>query len=166
MFDASQRSGRFYARLAPRDTLPPLEVIFPGLSRRLAMSRKLWPWLVLLLLWGGSAFAAETGSLSGTVRSGDGAPLPGVRVMVAGPLLPAGRSATTAADGGFDFQRLPPGTYEVSAALEGMGNAKREAIVALDKDTRLELVLKATLAEAITVSAAAPVIDVKSAEVE
>ena len=131
------------------------------------MSRRLCLVLgLLLLVMGTAAFAAQTGSISGEVRSGDGAPLPGVRVTVAGPLLPAGRSVTTAADGGFDFQRLPPGTYEVNAALEGAGNAKREVIVALDKDTQLELVLKATLEEAITVSAAAPVIDVKSAEVE
>jgi hypothetical protein len=127
--------------------------------------RSLWLGL-LLLLSGTAAFAAQTGSISGTVRSGDGAPLPGVQVTVAGALLPGGRSATTATDGGFDFQRLPPGSYEVSAALEGAGNAKRTAIVALDKDTQLELILKATLEEAITVSAAAPVIDVKSAEVE
>ncbi|MEA2691561.1 MAG: hypothetical protein QOJ16_948 [Acidobacteriota bacterium] len=121
---------------------------------------------LMLLLSGTAAFAAQTGSISGTVHAGDGSPLPGVRVTAAGPLLPAGRSVTTAADGGFDFQRLPPGTYEVSAALEGLATAKREAIVALDRDTQLELVMKATLEEAITVSAAAPVIDVKSAEVE
>jgi carboxypeptidase family protein/TonB-dependent receptor-like protein len=130
------------------------------------ISRKLAFLLGLMLLFAGAAFAAETGSLSGTVRSADGAPLPGVRVTVAGPLLPAGRSGVTGADGTFDFQRLPPGTYQVSAALEGTGTARREAIVALDKDTQLALVLKPTLEEAITVSAAAPVIDLKSAEVE
>jgi len=131
------------------------------------MSRRLSLWLgLMLLLFRGAAFAAETGSVSGTVRSSDGAALPGARVTVAGPLLPAGRSATTGTDGAFDFQRLPPGTYQVSANLEGMGSARREAIVALDSDTRLELVLKATLEEAITVSAAAPIIDVKSAEVQ
>jgi hypothetical protein len=47
-----------------------------------------------------------------------------------------------------------------------MGSTKRGAIVALDRNTQLELSLNASLTEAITVSAAAPIIDAKSAEVE
>jgi hypothetical protein len=66
----------------------------------------------------------------GTVRSADGGALPGARVTISGPLLPAGRSVTAATDGAFGFQRLPPGTYQVNATLEGMGSARREAIVA------------------------------------
>jgi len=122
--------------------------------------------LLVLGLTAITAHAAQTGSISGVVRSGDGAVLPGVTVTVSGEPLPAGRSDITNADGGFNFQRLPPGTYKVVADLSGMGNVQREAIVEVEHDTQLDLVLKASLAEAITVKAVAPVIDVKSAEAQ
>src|SRR4051794_32056137 len=122
--------------------------------------------LPLLSLTAVAAHAAQTGSISGVVRSGDGAVLPGVTVTVSGDALPAGRSDVTNADGGFNFQRLPPGTYKVVADLSGMGNVQREVIVEVERDTQLDLVLKASLEEAITVKAVAPVIDVKSAQVQ
>jgi hypothetical protein len=122
--------------------------------------------LLLLALTAVTAHAAQTGSISGVVRSSDGSVLPGVMVNVSGDPLPAGRSEVTGPDGVFNFQRLPPGTYKVQADLTGMGSAQREAIVSVDKDTQLDLELNASLSEAITVSAAAPVIDVKSAEVQ
>ncbi|HEV7504564.1 MAG TPA: TonB-dependent receptor [Thermoanaerobaculia bacterium] len=114
----------------------------------------------------GAAFAAETGSLSGVVRSADGAGLPGVTVTVKGPYLPAGRTVITESDGAFSFQRLPPGKYDVSAELSGLGNVSRPALVELDKDTQLELSLKPILQGEITVSAAQPTIDVKSTEAQ
>ena len=101
-------------------------------SRRIS-----WLWLLLVPLFAVPVFAAETGSVSGVVRSGDGEALPGVSVRVTGELLPAGRSAVTGPDGTFQFLRLPPGSYQVSAELSGMGTAQREAIVALDKDTQV-----------------------------
>ena len=125
-----------------------------------------WLWLLLVPLLAVPTFAAETGSVSGVVRSGDGEPLPGVSVRVTGELLPAGRSAVTGPDGAFQFLRLPPGSYQVSAELSGMGTAQRDAIVALDKDTQVDLSLSATLTEEITVTTAVPIIDVKSTEAQ
>ena len=87
-------------------------------------------------------------------------------MTVKGPYLPAGRSVITAADGAFSFQRLPPGRYDVSAELEGLGNVSRPALVELEKDTQLELSLKPTVQGEITVTAALPTIDVKSTEAQ
>jgi hypothetical protein len=124
-------------------------------------------WLLVLFLTAGTAFAAETtGSMSGVVRAEDGSPLPGVTVQVSGPALPAGRSQATEDDGAFNFQRLPPGNYQVVADLPGLGNMRREAVVAVDKDTQLDLTLSATMSEEITVQAVVPVIDLKSSEVQ
>lgn len=123
-------------------------------------------WLLVLFLTAGTAFAAETGSISGLVRAEDGSPLPGVTVQVSGPALPAGRSQVTEDDGAFNFQRLPPGNYQVVADLPGMGNMRREAVVAVDKDTQLDLALNPSMSEEITVEAAVPVIDLKSSEVQ
>ncbi|HBL25635.1 MAG TPA: hypothetical protein DD490_02240 [Acidobacteria bacterium] len=131
-------------------------------------------WLPLMLavvcllstLVAAPAFAQETGAISGQVRAEDGSPLPGATVQVTGDALPAGRSEVSGADGHFSFLRLPPGTYQVSAELTDLGTVKREAVVALGKDTRLELVLSPTLAEEITVAAVVPLIDLKSTEVQ
>jgi hypothetical protein len=124
-------------------------------------------WLLVLFLTAGTAFAAETtGSISGVVRAEDGSPLTGVTVQVSGPALPAGRSQATEDDGAFNFQRLPPGNYQVVADLPGLGNMRREAVVAVDKDTQLDLTLSATMSEEITVQAVVPVIDLKSSEVQ
>jgi hypothetical protein len=114
----------------------------------------------------GPAFAQETGSISGVVRAEDGSAMPGVTVRASGPALPTGQSEVTDADGVFNFQRLPLGTYEVVAELTGLGTVQREAVVALGKDTQLDLVLSASMSEEITVAAVVPVIDLKSAEVQ
>lgn len=124
-------------------------------------------WLCVLLLMAGAAFAAQTGSISGTVQAADGSPVPGVLVTASGPLLPAGRTTTTDENGFFSILRLPPGEYTVTADLEGMGQARREAIVGVDQDTQMTLAMNPTaLAEEITVSAAAPIVDVRSTEIQ
>jgi len=131
------------------------------------MVRKMGPLLCLLIIFTAvSSFAAETGSLSGVVRSADGSALPGVTVTVTGPLLPGGRSTVTDDGGAFSVIRLPPGEYEVTADLAGLGNVKRSALIALDRDTQLELSLDPSVSDEITVEAAVPLIDVKSAEVQ
>lgn len=128
----------------------------------LRTSHRFLGFVALLLMIGGAAFAQTTGSISGVVRGGDGAPLPGVTVTVSGPLLPSGRTTVTDEAGAWSILRLPPGDYTVLADLSGLGSTKREAVVALDKDTQVELTLNPTVSEEITVEAALPVIDVKS----
>lgn len=119
-----------------------------------------------LALATGTAFAAETGSMSGVVRDASGAPLPGVAVTLTGPALPAGRTMVTGTDGAFNFERIPPGTYNVQADLSGLGNVQREAVVALDRDTQVEIVLNPTVSDQITVEAVVPALDLKSSEVQ
>src|SRR6187549_1324393 len=141
-------------------------VLFTG--RRFVMRSRLFPLLwILVLLLAGSAHAQQTGSVSGIVQDEDGQPLPGATVTITGPLLPTGTSEVSRDNGAFDFERLPPGEYEVSAKLSGMGNARRAVIVAVGRDTQVNLDLgAAALSEEITVSAVAPVIDTRSTEVQ
>src|SRR3954452_18777497 len=102
------------------------------------MIRRFQPFLWLLLTAAVLAtasvgLAAETtGSISGVGRGPDGAGLGGVPVTVKGPFLPAGRTVATDREGAYRFLRLLPGTYQVSAEVQGMGNVAREAVVALD----------------------------------
>jgi hypothetical protein len=122
--------------------------------------------MILILSVTGSVFAQETGSVSGVVRGSDGAALPGVTVSVSGPLLPAGKTTATDDNGAFSFLRLPPGNYEVSAEISGMGNVKRNVVVALERDTQVELALNPSLTGEITVTTALPTIDVKASDVQ
>jgi hypothetical protein len=123
-------------------------------------------WLVLLLL-AGAAFAQQTGSVSGVVRDSEGQPLPGATVTIKGPLLPTGTVEVTRDNGAYDFERLPPGEYQLTAELSGMGTAERAVIVSVGRDTQVNLDLgAAAVSEEITVSAVAPVIDTRSTEVQ
>jgi hypothetical protein len=122
--------------------------------------------LALAALAPTAAFAATTGSISGVVRGTDGSPLPGVTVTVSGPALPAGRSAITDGEGAFRILRLPPGDYEATAEVQGMGNVKRQVAVAVEADTQLSLVLNPTIQEEMTVQEVAPIIDIRSSEAQ
>ncbi len=121
--------------------------------------------IVVFLAAGAPALAQETGSISGTVAADDGSPLPGATVTVRGDLLPAGRTTASGDDGGFSFQRLLPGTYQVTGELSGLGSITRDVVVALGKDTQVALTVAPAMAEEISVTAAVPVVDVKSTEV-
>jgi len=128
------------------------------------MVRKVQPflWLFLLMIATASFAAETTGTISGVVRGADGAGLASVPVTVKGAFLPAGRTVVTDKEGAFSFQRLVPGTYQVSADVQGMGGVQREALVALDRDTQVELSLQPRVEGEITVTEAQPLIDVKS----
>lgn len=112
-----------------------------------------------------SVYADVYGSISGVVRDSSGAPLPGVTVTATAPVLPKGRETITEKDGNYMFLKLPPSTYTVTANLAGMGSVKGTAIVAVDKDTALNLTLNPSMKESITVSGAAPIVDMKTTEV-
>jgi carboxypeptidase family protein len=134
------------------------------------MVRKFQPilWLMILIFSvGGAVFAqGTTGSVSGVVRDAEGAALPGVTVTISGPFLPAGKTTVTDEKGAFSILRLPPGEYEISAEISGLGNVKRGAVVALEKDTQVDLALNPTLQGEISVTTVLPTIDVKASDVQ
>jgi hypothetical protein len=82
------------------------------------------------------AFAAEatTGSITGTVATAGGIPIPNATVAVAAP---NGRySATTDARGRFAILGIEAGTYAVSAGARGYEPALRSAVVVLPGATQ------------------------------
>ena len=113
--------------------------------------------LVLVSSTSGFAQGTQTGLITGTVKSADGQPLPGVSVSATSPALQGERTDTTDATGGYIFRGLPPGTYKVSFALTGFSTEERTQPLALGGtqviDTSLTL---ATLQETVTVTATAP----------
>lgn len=106
-----------------------------------------------------------TGSITGTVADDSGAVLPGVNVTVSGERLTAGPQTTvTDANGAYRVDRLAPGTYSVKFELQGFKTVERPG-VALSAgfvatiSPKLEV---GSLTETITVTGAAPTVDVKS----
>jgi hypothetical protein len=127
--------------------------------------RPLFLYCLFTLLFAPLAFAQTTGSVTGTAKDSNGAPLPGVLVSISGPQMPLGRKMTTRSDGVFQFLNLVPGTYQLKAELQGLGSFQQEVIVGVAKDTEVYPVLRATAAESVTVSAATPLVDTKATDI-
>jgi hypothetical protein len=106
-------------------------------------------------------------SIAGVVKDTSGAVLPGVSVEAASPaLIEKVRTAVTDGAGQYRIEDLRPGPYTVTFALNGFSSVKREGIELTGSSTALvnaDLRVGA-VAETITVSGAAPVVDVQSAQ--
>ena len=100
----------------------------------------------------------STGSVSGKVtdKSGGGG-LSGVTVSLSG--IGAPQTFMTDGEGNYRFLSLSPGHYILSAELQGMGRVQRTADVTVGKNTEADFKLSPSVSEAITVTAATPVID-------
>jgi hypothetical protein len=116
-----------------------------------------------LLVAATAAWAGETGSISGVVKDGTGAPVPGASVKITGAQAP--RDTVTTSSGAFKFAVLLPGSYVVTAELKGLGTASQKVHVFVDNDAQLTLALVQTAKTEVVVTAAATEIDRKASEV-
>ena len=101
------------------------------------------------------------GRINGVVTDDSGAILPGVTVTATSPALIQTQVATTGEDGNYRLIALPPGLYTVSFELTGFQSVKQENIrVVIGQTLTVDIKLAvATLQEAVTVQAEAPVLD-------
>jgi hypothetical protein len=109
--------------------------------------------------------AAAQGTLTGTVRDGSGAVLPGVTVEATSPAIQGGvRTVVTDGAGVYRIIELPPGTYSLSFTLPGFSNVKRDgiilsgtAVLTIPIDMRV-----GAIEETVTVTGESPVVDVQT----
>jgi hypothetical protein len=115
------------------------------------------------MLLAGSAFAQfQTGNIYGKVQAKDGSALPGVTVVLTGVGAP--QTTVTDAQGNFRFLSLSPGTYSLKAELAGYGTATRTGIgVRVAQNADVTMTLNPSVSESITVTAEAPLLDVRKA---
>ena len=100
------------------------------------------------------------GAINGHITDSSGGALPGVTVSATNAQTGLNRTTVTDGTGEYRFNLLPPGKYRVDAELSGLGKASLPAVVVLlGNDTRADLKISPQVAESITVSAVAPVID-------
>jgi hypothetical protein len=116
------------------------------------------------VIWHPTTAHAQS-AIAGVVRDTSGAVLPGVTVEVASDvLIEKTRSVVTDSEGAYRIVDLRPGTYTVTAQLEGFNTARREGLELPSNfvaQVNLELRVGA-LEESITVSGASPVVDVQT----
>src|SRR5439155_8607099 len=62
---------------------------------------------------------STTGKITGTVTDSSGGAVPSAAVSVKSTALLAPRNTRTEADGGYLFDLLPPGTYELTVTVPG-----------------------------------------------
>jgi hypothetical protein len=127
-------------------------------------------WAVLAILTAGApslAAAQQTESrISGKILDQSKAALPGVTVTVTAKATGAVRTAVTDVDGAYTITNLGPGAYVVTTELAGFGPRTREVVLGVGQIERVELELGvASVAENVTVTADAPVLDLSSAKI-
>jgi hypothetical protein len=111
------------------------------------------------------AAAHAQSAFTGTVKDTSGAVLPGVTVEAASDaLIEKTRSVITDANGNYRIVDLRPGTYTLTFSLEGFSTYKRDGI---QLESNFTMTINAdmkvgALEETLTVTGAAPTVDVQS----
>lgn len=130
-----------------------------------AVSRLIVAVFALALSAPAVARAADDGTISGIVFGADGQPVADATVSLFSDRTPSPRVTQTGSNGSFQFQYLIPGDYSVLVEKTGIGSARRPAVVELGKDTQVDMVIGLAVSESISVTAAIPVVDIRSTEV-
>src|SRR4029078_8096690 len=95
------------------------------------MSRTLHVSVAAIVLLAALDVSAQTGdgSLRGFVKDEQGAVLPGVTVTTTSPALIRPVTSVTDASGYYRLLNLPPGTFALSAELQGFSTWRREGVI-------------------------------------
>ena len=129
---------------------------------------KIFLTLILFIMMVSIAYGQrETGSIRGVVVDPEGGPLPGVTVTATSPAMLGTVSYVTSVSGEFRAPALPPGTYTVTAQLQGFKTVKREGVivhVGMTVEVNIHMEPSA-ISEEVTVTAPSPVVDVVSSKI-
>ena len=125
--------------------------------------------IALLLVLVATTASAQQGTteLRGRVQDAQGAVLPGVTVVVRNQATGMFRETLSGSDGTFIASALVPGTYEVTAELQGFKKFNRKDLVLeVGKTASIDVTLDVgSLEETVTVAAETPLVDVTSKEI-
>ena len=137
------------------------------MNARVLSSRVIALMVVLVCSLVRIAGAQTGGVITGIVFDDQGGALPGVTVTAQNTESGLTRTAVTGDDGTYRFAALPPGTYVLVAELPGFATLETKAQpLTVGAELRANMTLHLdTLEESITVSGAAPVVEVSKSEV-
>ncbi len=117
------------------------------LPRLLALSL-----LAVLFVASPSLAQPPEGKIGGVVRDATGAGIPGVTVTASSQATGVSRNATTAGDGSYSLL-LPPGSYTVTAVVQGFRRVESTVEIGGGGSRTLDFSLEPALAEEVTVTA-------------
>lgn len=123
--------------------------------------------VLCLLLLTPSLFGQTTsGQISGAAVDDSGAALPGVTVEVRNPSTGTSRTAITNSAGLYVLPLLPPGVYALSGELEGFRPVRLDRVVVnVGTSIIVNLTMRVGVAETMTVTAAAPLVETGRSQV-
>ena len=110
--------------------------------------------IILALLVPALAFAQTAAGISGVVRDGSGAPIPGAAVKVVNEAANTVVDLFTDAQGAYRVETATPGAYRVEVTLDGFEPAVRRVTIVAGQSPAADVTLvPARLSEAIVVTA-------------
>jgi len=123
------------------------------------MKRTLLHLFVTFALVPSALFAqgVQTGTLTGTVKSTDGASIPDAAVVVTSPALQGERAAATDVNGVYTIASLPPGIYTIRVAKDSLTPVELTAVVPLGSTAAVDVTLAvAAISETVLVEGVIP----------
>ena len=108
-----------------------------------------------------------TAELGGRVVDAQGGVLPGVTVVITNEDTGVVRELVSGAEGSYFASQIVPGRYRITAKLEGFKALDRRGItLTVGQTTTLDLTMEVGgMAETLTVTGEAPLVDISSAEI-
>jgi carboxypeptidase family protein/TonB-dependent receptor-like protein len=127
---------------------------------------RLFGLITAIILSTAPAGAQSTATVQGTVLDSQSAAVPGATVVVRNTETGVERTLATDASGRFVAASLPPGPYRVQISLQGFQTQTRDVTLQVSQIRELEIQLGvAAVAEQVSVTAEAPVIDTATVSV-
>src|ERR1700676_355961 len=121
----------------------------------------IWIMLALALSCAGGLYAFATGSVSGFVKDGTGAVVPGAKITLTNTSTNATIGTTSDVNGEYQFPQLAPASY--SLVVESKGFKKTtiaSVLVQVDQITRAEVSLEVgSVTDSVQVEAVAPLLE-------
>jgi carboxypeptidase family protein/TonB-dependent receptor-like protein len=127
---------------------------------------RLFALIAAIILLATPLYAQSTATIQGTVLDTQNAAVPGATVVVRNTATGVERMLVTDATGNFVAASLPPGPYQVEISLQGFQTQMRNVTLQVSQTRALDIQLGvAAVAEQVSVTAEAPVIDTATVSV-
>ena len=109
----------------------------------------------------------DQGRITGTIKDGSGAIIPGAKISVRNEKTNAERTTEANSDGSFVIANLSPASYTITGKSEGLGPTEVPGVnLQVGEERKVDLVLQlASVTSQITVGGEAPQIDTSSARI-
>ena len=122
--------------------------------------------IAAIVLLSSVSYAQSTATIQGTVTDAQNMPIPGATVVITSTDTGLSRTIVTDATGNYVAASLPPGEYRIEITLTGFSTQTRTVRLDVSQTRAVDVQLGvAAVAEAVSVTASAPVIDTTTTSV-